>query len=366
MVCRVTGNRHLKSRIIAACWLVLVIAAPGTGFVFAQDNLYSVVVPLDASEANPQQKAQQDALQLVLVRVTGSADPQQILALQESFPPAENLVLRLQSAPDNSLRVTFDGGLIERYLRSNRQTIWGADRPVTLVWLAVDWGQGEREIVAADTERDVAASARSIDRNRQLRERVEQVAEFRGIPVIFPLQDTEDRQALGFGDIWGGFDELILEASRRYGASSVLVGRIDVNDPLRNRWTYYFGDDRLTWSGEPEQVTNLVADELAMQFGVRGDAALETYALTIDGVDSVLAYGNIQRMMDTLGVVEQFAVQSVDGQTIQYRVSVYGGIDRLSKALELSGMLEPDVMVDNDTGQGPLSDPRLLSFHYRP
>jgi hypothetical protein len=54
----------------------------------------------------------------------------------------------------------------------------------------------------------VAGAARSIDRNRLLRERIQATASRRGVPVAFPLLDTEDLQNVSFTDIWGGFDDI--------------------------------------------------------------------------------------------------------------------------------------------------------------
>src|SRR5690606_12687559 len=127
---------------------------------------------------------------------------------------------------------------------------WGADRPLTLVWIAVDWGQGEREIVASDDLDRAAAEARSIDRNRLLRERIQDVALERGLPIAFPLLDAEELELVSFSDIWGGFNDRLLEASRRYGADSILVGRVRADTAERNRWSYFFGGERRERSEE--------------------------------------------------------------------------------------------------------------------
>src|SRR5690606_30642667 len=160
-------------------------------------------------------------------------------------------------------RGTLDGAAIERILRSANVTVWGNDRPLTLVWLAVDWGQGEREIVAAgDAPMDAEAALR-IERNRLLRERVHEAATRRGIPVAFPLLDAEDLQQVNFADVWGGFDDRLLAASHRYGASSVLVGRLRPGAVGGNRWSWHFGPEQREWSGEPEEVIARLADALA-------------------------------------------------------------------------------------------------------
>jgi hypothetical protein len=106
---------------------------------------------------------------------------------------------------DDTLFVSFDGEALENALRQAGQTVWGSERPLTLIWLAVDWGRGEREIISAEDPQRSRDEARSIDRNRLLRQRVLDIAERRGLPVAFPLLDTVDLKNISFSDIWGEF-----------------------------------------------------------------------------------------------------------------------------------------------------------------
>jgi hypothetical protein len=216
------------------------------------------------------------------------------------------------------------------------------------MWLAVDWGQGEREIVAADDAQRLPGALRSIDRNRLLRERVREVAALRGVPVVFPLLDTEDLQNLSFSDIWGGFDDRLLAASLRYGATSVLVGRIRPQELQAHRWTWYLNDERQDWNGEPEEVVNLLADSLAFRYALRGNEPLDVFRLTISGINSVVAYGEVQRLLENLAAIDKLAVELVDGDQISYEVQVQGGIERLQRALAQSRLLEP--LATNDAG----------------
>ena len=123
----------------------------------------------------------------------------------------------------------------------------------------------------------------------------------------------------------------------------------------------------MTWSGEPEDVTNFLADRLVAQFGLHGDAELETFTVSVDGIDTIMAYGTVQRAIADLGVIDSFQLRSVKDKTVEYRVSIYGGIDRLNKALELSGILSPSEFISaNEFGSFPMSDPNKLSFSYVP
>ncbi len=345
------GICQLATGLVALCLCVAATAVE-------MSALYTVEVPLDPDIPDAQILAYQTALSEVLVRVTGTTAIAESEQIAELFPDPGGYVLQYRSGTDNTLVVSFDGAAIENVLRRAGAPIWGSDRPLTLIWIAVDWGQGEREIVAADDPQRVSGDARSIDRNRLLRERVAAVASRRGIPVLFPLLDIEDLENISFSDIWGGFDDLLLQASSRYGADSVLVGRIRTESLQMNRWTWYLGDERVNWNGETGEMINLLADSLAARFVVDSRSPMETIRLTISGIGSVDAFGQVQRFVENLRVIDEIMIDTVAGDRIVYKVRIQGGMERLQRALELSNILEPADPFNDDVEVVPLDDDR--------
>jgi hypothetical protein len=98
---------------------------------------------------------------------------------------------------------------------------------LTLLWVAVDGGQGERAVLPAagappDTTQEMADLLESIRTSNTA------IADQRGLPITLPLLDLEDMNQIEFADVWGGFEQSLLPASTRYGADAVLVGRIRV------------------------------------------------------------------------------------------------------------------------------------------
>jgi hypothetical protein len=329
----------VRARRLAVGMAVLGLSA--LAVAVEMESLYTVQVPFDPSETDAQNLAYQTALTEVLVRVTGTTAIAEWEQLADLFPNPGRFVLQYRPGEDDTLEVSLDGPAIENVLRQAGVGIWGSDRPLTLVWVAVDWGQGEREIIAADDPERRPGDARSIDRNRLLRERVTEIATHRGIPVLFPLLDIEDLENISFTDIWGGFDDLLLLASARYEAETVLVGRIRAGSPVMNRWTWYLGGERMSWTGETEEVMHLLADTLAARFKIDSRSPMETIRLTISGIDSVNAFGKVQRYMENLRGVDRVMIESVAGDRIIYRIRIQGGIERLQRALDLTSMLEP-------------------------
>jgi len=292
--------------------------------------------------------------------------------MMDLFPTPARYVLQYRPGEDDTLVVSLDGEAIGELLRRAGYAVWGSDRPLTLVWVAVDRGSEGREIIAADDPDDTAVTSfgppddGDDDSNRLLRERIVDAAERRGIPLLFPLLDTEDLRAVSFSDVWGGFDEALLDASRRYGTSSILVGRVRDGDAFGNRWSYYYGSQRLEWSGGPENAVNLLADALAEQFAYAGNAPVENVNLTISGIDGVGAFGTVQRMLASQTVIESYRIDIVEGDQIRYDVAVRGGIDRLASALEFSGVLERPDWLDADRYFGGGGDTATLDYVFKP
>jgi hypothetical protein len=331
-------------------------------------SLYTAQVPLDPAQDNPRERAYEWALAEVLTRVAGSVVGNDTDLIEAMFPNPSAYVVQFRPGEDDTLWVSFDGLAIEATLRRSGQTVWGGNRPLTLVWVAVDWGRGRREVIAAGDPDRSRGQARSIDRNRLLRERILKAAGRRGLPVAFPLLDTEDLAKVSFSDIWGGFDERVLDASRRYDVDSVLIGRIRPATGQRNRWSYHFDRDERTWTGQPEQAIALVADLLAAEFAIGGDAPLRAVELRVSGITSIDAYGAMQRLLSGLNVIENISITTVEGDRISYRVEAHGGAERLARALRLSGLIEQDVfeqdfMDDHGDMRETLS---ALDFFYSP
>lgn len=307
-------------------------------------TLYTAEVPFDSEADDPRADAYQAALQEILLRVSGPELAGNSEAVAELFPNPAAFVVQFRPGGKDTLWVSFDGQAIEQRLRNTGQRVWGAERPLTLVWLAVDWGQGKREIIAADDPEHGGRRSRSIDRNRLLRERILDVAARRGLPLVFPLLDTTDLQAVTFADIWGGFDEAVLTASARYDAKSILIGRIRPASHQGARWTYYFSGAETSMAGPPEAAVDRVADLLAAEFAIGSDMPVEAVVLNVSGIDSIEAYGSVQKILKDVPLIERFAVTGVAGDRVSYRIDVRGGPARLRRALRFNGLIEQEAV----------------------
>ena len=110
-------------------------------------DLYTVAVVPDPAARDQRAAAIKAAMAQLLVRVTGSLNA-----------PLDPAAQRLLAAPDEFLSsygldrqgravVGFQRGPVERVLDGLGLPVWGPERPLTLLWVAVDDGVGGRALL---------------------------------------------------------------------------------------------------------------------------------------------------------------------------------------------------------------------------
>lgn len=321
--------------------LVLWLAGVQPAVGVEVSDLYTAQVATDTSRRGWQEDAYARALADVLVRVTGQRSAGSDLALAALFEDPGSLVQGYRRGAGNTLWVSFDGRALTERLRAAGRAVWSADRPVTLVWLAVDRGRGEREILAAVDDAMPSGAARTADPNRFLRERVDGVASERGIPIVWPLLDAADREAVTFSDIWGGFEQPVIQASHRYSANSVLVGRIDAARPgVAPRWSWYFGGEQRQWRASVEDAMHRVADLMAAQLAAAGEAETTEVRLTITNIGGLQDYAEVGRYLASVSVIRAVALEQFLDDSLTYRLELLGNTERLVRVLRLSGRFD--------------------------
>src|SRR5215471_14859952 len=185
-------------------------------------NLYVVTVQPDPAAADQRAAATEAALAGLLVRVTGNRyaalDPQ----LQPLIHSARDYYNSYGTDRQGRWPVTFNAQRVEAALAQLNIPVWGAERPLTLLWVAVDDGAGGRaELPANELPTDITPALAEL--LTMIRMELAAVADERGLPIVLPLIDAEDLRAVTFTDVWGGFDDRVLPASARYRADAVLI-----------------------------------------------------------------------------------------------------------------------------------------------
>lgn len=352
---------------------LLALAAVGSPAHAARvDNLYAAEVPMQ-SGSRGLQNAFDAALSQVLVKVTGrreaGANPEIAVAIGDT----SRYVQQYRIDADNEVWVQFDEVALRRALDGIGTSLWGAERPSTLVWLVIDDGSGRRHLLGAERAADPATEDpfRASAEDEQLvlvREQLLAAADERGMPLMLPLADSGELSSIPLRDVWGGFTESLVEASKRYSPDAVLVGRARsaMFGEMDVRWTLLMDDERFSWEGDLASGPDDVADFFAGRLATSADSSSEIL-LSVDDVNSLDGYGRLSAYLDNLDLVDELSVDRIREDRVVFRLKIRGDTDRLMRSIALQRILQP---IDSSTwvpdpGSPPGLDGAAAALHYR-
>jgi hypothetical protein len=287
-------------------------------------DLYAVSVPYTGDN----DAAFREAMRDVLVRVTGRRDAPELENLAPLVAQASRYVTSFRRAPGNQLAVTFDGAAIENAVDASGLAFWGNERPVTLVWLAIDRGGGRRALVSSS---DTSAEKTRVDAS----------AARRGLPVVWP--DAGDDLVRAMQQAWSGNHDALRDAAQRYGADGVLIGRARA-DQAGNYdvdWNFWAASADGSAAGDLEAGPELAAERYAGVYASRGAAQRTEQIVTVTGIASLESYASAMRTLARLAPVRGVAVDEVTPDAVSFRVNVRGDPDALGQAILRDGRLQP-------------------------
>ena len=316
-------------------------------------DLYQVRTEVSARDPATQEQAFEDAMAVVLTRVTGSRQVDQSEESQAILGRARDYIQQFGYIDSRTLLISFDGQAINRRLSELGLPVWGQERPATLIWLSLTDERGRREILAADNSGLVA-------------ERLKKAASQRGVPIIIPLMDTEDQQAIDVSDIRGVFEDNIFSASERYDADALLVGtgragrQSKEDEPVyRISWTLFFAGEEQSWRGDLAEGIDHAADEFATVLAAIDSQDSGRQRVLIRGIGDLVAYGRVSKYLESLSLVNSVAVDRVHGEDVLFSLELRADPDRLASAINLGKVLFPE---DSDY---PVQMPGTIVYRYR-
>jgi hypothetical protein len=303
-------------------------------------DLYEVAIPV----ATSRDAAFVDALKAVVVRVSGRRDAAERLGNALGNP--RQYVQRFGFTSDNILQAAFDSRSVDRLLSGAGLPIWGRERPATLVLLSIEGLDGSLTWVDASTpgpEREAIAA----------------IARQRGVPLVWPQMDAQDRiQASALAG--NTTPSALMQTAARYGANAVLFGkaRRDSAGGMYVRWTLAANDSGQEAQGSLDTGIHLAADTFASVYSASG-STLDSIALEVSGIGNLNDYASTLNYLENMTVVRSVAVEQVAGDTLHFRLAVRGDAAQLKRALALDNKLVP-LMAD----PGVAAD--RLQFRYQP
>ena len=329
------------------------------------EGLYEAKVPVTNQTRDERFDVYARALAQVVVKLTGDRtvpDRPELAGLMrqartlvqqfhyEELPPGSEALI--EEGYKRLLVVRFDGQAITHALIEKNVPLWGSTRPDVLLWLAIE--DRETRYVLA-----VNASA-------ELEHYLDEQTYRRGLPLMLPLVDLEDRMKLDFADVWGDFRPNLLQASQRYGVDAILVGRLirTAEGKWQTRWSLHYSSGASTpseyWQAEVNTQQEALAagvdgaaDRIAQRYAqLYSTGSVDTVALTVKGVKDLAGYARSMKYLESLDIVTAVDVIKVQADEVLFKVAIRGDSHGLEQAIELGSTFQQttdEIVPSNDT-----------------
>lgn len=312
------------------------------------NTLYDVRVEVEQRGDQALKRAATQGLAEVLVRVSGQADVAQASILQPALRNAQSLLRQYrydaqanEGAQQLYLQLSFSEVEVNRLLSQSGLPVWDKNRPRTLVWLVIDDVNGRRFVNENDNP-DVIETLRS-------------AANRRGVPLVFPVLDIDDKLQLTAGQVWAMDLSAVRNAAERYRAQQILTGRLT---RLSSGWIVNLAhlsradEDLLDSQSESlaaalEPAVNRIADDLAKKYAVVRSEQRELRAnIVVSGVDNFRDYARLLTYLESVAVVEHANPVWVSGSQMVILLHLQGGMDKARQFF----LLDKKILEDENPG----------------
>jgi len=308
-------------------------------------GLYSVEVPVASSQPKDLAKGYSAGLGRVFVRVSGARDVLSQEGVQALLDDAESLLLSYQylrsEENGNRLQMAFGAVGVNKALASVDAPVWGANRPLTLAWVAVESG-GSRTLL--HQQESSGASSPWLDAFAR-------AAEDRGLPIALPPEKFAGRREL-MSDIWGQFTSNVRAASGELSHDLIALVRISRSGgEWRAGWVFdgmaLEGPEQSLTASSPQALADAVigqwADAFAERYAVDGSDVGESpqVDIVLHGIGGLEAYAQANRVLKNLSPVQSAGATATRDSRVTLRVAFSGEIEQLKRYIALDPRLVP-------------------------
>ncbi len=323
---------------------VLLVAISPRALGLQVTGLYSHELPVANESDAERSRAFSAALSAVIVKLTGTDSALRVPGVERALSRAGEYVEGVSYSSgggdtvQRSMKVDFSPSLVEELLRTLGIPIWNSNRPSVLVWIVLQNAEGERRLMNPELDQEISDILSGF-------------AMSRGLPLIYPVLDFEDRRNLSEGSLWDFDAEAIAAASRRYGPDSILAGRIHFTpgNELVGLWRFQFQGEVEVFDGLDVELSaylesplEQVTEKLANYFALPSVMTIEQLVrLRVDGVRNLEDYAALLSYVQGLGIVEDFALAELEAERIELNLRVLGTGQRLGELIALDRNLIP-------------------------
>lgn len=302
------------------------------------DPLYTGVVSAKSEQVSDREQAMQQALKQVLIKLNGNSNT--IAKLTLPTPAQASQWAQQYRYDGTALAVTFDQKAVNRYLQQNNIAIWNADRPLTLVWIAVE----ENGVQAIVGENELGLS--------HWQQLFMQDSQMRAVSVLFPLLDLTDKQQVELNDVWYHVAESLQPAALRYQTENTLSGRIYYNNQTSlwsSDWMLALPAEQINWqveAGTQEELIKATVDRFVNELAARASntttpAQAASVVLEIDNIRDINSYLRVMSYLQSLNAIDTITPKKMMPTAVSLRLKLTGPVASLEQELSASQMLQP-------------------------
>ena len=319
--------------VLTALFLVVCLCLPAAQAAVVE-NLYRV--DLQAADDSNAEQLQREAAEVMLRRLAGAQLDLAAPAIQQALRDPRQLMRRVGTVDEQGhMRVEFEPALLRELLASAQLPLLGRNRPGVLLWAVVGESLGD-QLLSADSEWADA---------------LRRAAAHRGVALLLPLGDLEDRVALSEADIREQNRSVLLAASERYAADALLAVSLDSrSDDWQLDWQFWLDDtgaEKTREQGARDQLADRMMLELAdlvhRRYAVvpasRDADSGSAWRIVVQGVNSVQAYAGLQRSLNQLGTQSSLQLLEIVADQLVLSLEFAGERDQLLRLLRLDQRL---------------------------
>lgn len=237
--------------------------------------------------------------------------------------------------------IRFNKKKINKLLHDTGLPVWGKTRPSILVWMVVE--NSSKRYLLSNSIRSTT------------REAIEKHARLYGLPIRFPLMDLADRANISITDVWGDFEERVMQASKRYQTESILVGKLYIaNNAWNTKWNLYVDGRKVDWVGQDSRLDTVVrqglsrtAQNLAQAFAdVKTDQGFQNVLVEVKDLNGLTDYTQAVKYLSSISAVKKVQTVKVEENKVLFELTTQGSRVGVMQAISLGSQLaaEPNTI----------------------
>lgn len=313
--------------------LIVLLSLPCLSPVAYSQQDMTAEVPVPDQSSSAREAGLKQAMEDILIRLTGQLDISENEVVANALNRANRYLVQYgysRSAADELvLQATFTGDLMLEVLANAGISPWQGRRPQLLFWLAERTTSGVTLLNRELTHPLVGPLLEQAERRR--------------LPVLLPLLDLTDQQAVSARDVWGRFSRDVRAASERYPSDGFLMARVETAADTGTTidWSLRLGNLREQGQSEGsdeaaaaarlvDDLTALLAAEYAL---TEADQEERQTMVRVTGLVDLAAVLAVERALQEPVVVDEIQMLTWRPGRAEFLIRHQGSMRRLAQEL---------------------------------